>query len=530
MYNGEYTYQVPFWKAEYHDPLLVSYKDNPLIEGLPPPYNRDQVYDLLKYNPGYEENYRQWPDHLRLHLILEASRFFQPLDIHFELEERFSRLIRAGYVGRNPLDLGYWPETKRRLYLMKQNSVFSSIPRVPIQGFTLIGISGIGKSRAIASILSLYPQVIQHNEYNGKRFTWTQLVWIKLECPPDSSISGLCHDFFHQVDRLLGTNYYVNHGLRGRPNVEQMRVAMGGVASDHSIGVIVIDEIQNLRLVRSDRADKMLSFLVQLDNTIGVPMVFVGTPKARAALEGEFRRARRAAGQGDIPWERMQKAKGEEEEKYSEWRVFLETLWKYQYVHEKSDLTDELSEVMYDESQGITDITIKLYFLSQIRAIERKQERITADIIRKTAQERLRSVQEFLFALRTNNKRLLRKYEDIQPIDLEGAVWQALRNVAPSLESMPGTSPVLESPTTGANDGRQEENGVGTEPGSQNTQQRSEAGGATRESKDHAAKVEGGLLEMAIKGREHGITAYDVLKKRGVIRDLSEYLVEEVRS
>jgi len=413
---------------------------------------------------------------------------------------------------------------------MKQNSVFSSIPRVPIQGFTLIGISGIGKSRAIASILSLYPQVIQHNEYNGKRFTWTQLVWIKLECPPDSSISGLCHDFFHQVDRLLGTNYYVNHGLRGRPNVEQMRVAMGGVASDHSIGVIVIDEIQNLRLVRSDRADKMLSFLVQLDNTIGVPMVFVGTPKARAALEGEFRRARRAAGQGDIPWERMQKAKGEEEEKYSEWRVFLETLWKYQYVHEKSDLTDELSEVMYDESQGITDITIKLYFLSQIRAIERKQERITADIIRKTAQERLRSVQEFLFALRTNNKRLLRKYEDIQPIDLEGAVWQALRNVAPSLETMQGASPVQESPTTSANDGRQEENGVGTEQGSQNTQQRSEAGGATRESKDHAAKVEGGLLEMAIKGREHGITAYDVLKKRGVIRDLSEYLVEEVRS
>lgn len=533
MFNSQspFTYQTRIWKAEYHDPPLLTYRGNPLIEALPLIYEPEQVYKLLQHDPGYDESYRQWPTHLRLHLFLEAARFFQPLSIHFELEQRLSRMIRAGYVGRNPLDLGFWAETERRLHLIEENMVFRSTPRVPTQGFTLVGISGTGKSRAIESILPLYPQVIQHHEYHGRRFTWTQVVYLKLDCPHDGSITGLCHDYFHQIDLLLGTNYYENHGLRGKPSIEKMRVAMARVAADHSLGVLIIDEIQDLRLARSDGAHKMLSFLVKLDNTIGVPIVLVGTPNAKSVLAGEFRRARRAAGQGDLPWERMKKEKDPKKEKDSEWRLFLETLWKYQYVREKSDLTDELSEVMYDESQGIADIAIKLYFLAQIRAIDRKKERVTVDMIRKAARERLQSVQEPLHALRTNNKTLLRKYEDIQPIDLEGAIWEALRNVGTS--SSPGTaqgSQLSSEPTTDEEKGaeqKKDETGGGQE--SQSAQQSSTKGSSEQKSNGHTAKVEGGLLEIAAKGREHSMTAYEALKKAGVIRDASEYLGESAQ-
>jgi hypothetical protein len=529
MLNSQspFTYQTRIWKAEYHDPPLHTYRGNPLIEALPPIYKPEQVYKLLQHDPGYDESYRQWPTHLRLHLFLEAARFFQPLNIHIELEQRFSRMIRAGYVGRNPLDLGFWAETERRLDLIEENMVFRSTPRVPTQGFTVVGISGTGKSRTIESILPLYPQVIQHHEYHGRRFTWTQVVYLKLDCPYDGSISGLCHDYFHQIDLLLGTNYYENHGLRGKPSIEKMRVAMARVAADHSLGVLIIDEIQDLRLARSDGAHKMLSFLVKLDNTIGVPIVLVGTPNAKSVLAGEFRRARRAAGQGDLPWERMLKENDPEKEKDSEWRVFLETLWKFQYVREKSDLTDELSEVMYDESQGIADIAIKLFFLAQIRAIDRKKECVTADVIRRTARERLQSVQEPLYALRTGKKTLLRKYEDLQPIDLEGAVWEALRNVgtSPSSGTAQGSSPGSESTTDEKKGAEQKKDETGGKQESQSAQQSSEGSGEQK-STDHAAKVEDGLLEIAAKGRESGMTAYEALKKAGIIRDASEYLVE----
>ncbi len=68
---------------------------------------------------------------------------------HFELEDRFSKLIRAGYVSNDPLDLEFGAELERIRCIIRQNLVFRSIPLVPTQGFTIIGISGIGKWRII---------------------------------------------------------------------------------------------------------------------------------------------------------------------------------------------------------------------------------------------------------------------------------------------------------------------------------------------------------------------------------------------
>lgn len=74
---------------------------------------------------------------------------FHPCQAHFELEQRFSRLIRAGYISHDPLDLEFPAEWERTFRLIRQNSIFHSKPLVPTQGFTIIGISGIGKWRII---------------------------------------------------------------------------------------------------------------------------------------------------------------------------------------------------------------------------------------------------------------------------------------------------------------------------------------------------------------------------------------------
>src|SRR5437764_2376564 len=141
MYKSESTFMfhAPFWQADYRDPLIPSYRGNPLIETLPPIYNRDQVCNLLQYDPGYDKQHQQWPTHQRLHLILDATRFFQPLGIHFDLEERISRMIRAGYIGRNPLNLGFWSERKQKLIDLRENPFISCHSHVSSQAFTIVG-------------------------------------------------------------------------------------------------------------------------------------------------------------------------------------------------------------------------------------------------------------------------------------------------------------------------------------------------------------------------------------------------------
>ena len=61
---------------------------------------------------------------------------------------------------------------------------------------------------------------------------------------------------------------------------------MRQISNHHAIGLLVIDEIQHLSVNKSGGAEKMLNFFVTLVNTVGLPVVMVGTPKARFIFEG----------------------------------------------------------------------------------------------------------------------------------------------------------------------------------------------------------------------------------------------------
>jgi len=93
-------------QAVYREPETADYAGNPLIEALPPALTTEQAMIGLAYYPHYDEAQRFAPDHIRYHLIQNGLRFFAPLDIHLDLERRFSCLIRVGYTERNPLATG----------------------------------------------------------------------------------------------------------------------------------------------------------------------------------------------------------------------------------------------------------------------------------------------------------------------------------------------------------------------------------------------------------------------------------------
>lgn len=88
-------------------------------------------------------------------------------------------------------------------------------------------------------------------------------------------------------------------------------------------------------------------------------------------------------------------------------------LWKYQWTNEKTPLTDEIIRIMYEESQGITDIAVKLYMLVQWRAIDQGIECIYSDLIISVAREHLKLLQPALKALRSGNKKRIAEFGDI---------------------------------------------------------------------------------------------------------------------
>lgn len=405
-------------EARYSNQDILGYRDNPFIEALPPIFEEEDVALQIRKYPDYNEDQRKLGKQTRLHLVQQIADYVEPLPSHFLVEQRLSRLIRHGYKARNPFS----PAIIRQFHIGFKDvldggvdSTGSNIAgvRSTAAGFAILGVSGQGKTTAIESSLLLYPQVIHHSKYKGQPFIRKQIVWLKLNCPFDGSLKGLCFNFLQSIDSHLGTNYFRKFATKGA-SVDLLIPVMAHIATLHGLGVLVIDEIQNLSFLKSGGAEKMLNYFTQLINTIGVPVILIGTFKAMKLLSGSFSQARRSAGQGDLIMDRL--SEGEE------WNFFLESLWRYQWTATATPLKPHLSKKMYELSQGIIDIAVKLYMLAQWQAIEdgNNNERITVSLLEAVAEQHMQLVKPMLKVLRRNDPEALALIDDLYP------KWDAL--------------------------------------------------------------------------------------------------------
>lgn len=399
-------------EAEYNEQVVEEYRDNPFIEALTPILNELEAVEKLAVYPNFNPQERMLDKQYRVHIVQRLFQCFQPLMIHLDLESRISRVIRQGYLARNPFKPSFSQSLqdghKEILGLPIELCSINTF-RTTAAGFTIIGVSGMGKTTAINRVLSLYPQVIIHRNYKGINFSMYQVSWIKLDCSFDGSLKGLCIEFFRKLDDILGASYSKKFAI-GRKTIDNMLSIMSQVVKNIGLGLLIIDEIQHLSRARNGNDQLMLNFFVTLVNTIGVPVILVGTPAGLSILQSEFRQARRGSGQGDMIWERLNMDQN--------WNLLVNAVWEYQWTQNQIPLTEELSKVFYEESQGIVDVFLKLYAMSQIEAITDGTELITSQLIRKVANSHLQLVKPFLTALKNNDIYKLASFGDLCTVDV----------------------------------------------------------------------------------------------------------------
>ena len=395
--------------AEYLEQILPEYRGNPLIEALPEIMSREDTLECLTRTPDHDDSERNLDAKYRLHCVSRLLHdFYQPFPQHLTIQECISVCLRQGYRSRSPLGKDYAIMLNETYEAMKENRLPRRVPgyHPNASGFTIIGVSGVGKSTAVESVLAQYDQVIKHTEYHGQPFLATQLVWLKLDCPHDGSRGEFCYRFFKALDQTVGTSLLRRYE-HSRIAIDSLLTLVAHYAQEYSLGLLVVDECQHLSLAKGG-SEAMLNFFVTLVNTIGVPVILIGTSKARPLFQGSFRQARRASGHGDISWNRMQKNRS--------WTTFVESIWKYQWTRNKVPLTPEMLDAIYDETQGIIVMAVVLYVLVQEDAIGTERETFDARDIVRVSRERMTLVQPMLDALRKNDQKEIDRYEDITDI------------------------------------------------------------------------------------------------------------------
>lgn len=426
-------------EARYSEGQIDRYKNNPFIEALPPILEPQSLINALSGKVEFSESDKNASASLRSHILVGLMHnFFQPIARHIQLENKLSILLREGYVGRNIIDNSLIKKLQEG-YQAVQNGEIPGLSfterESTASSLAFIGCSGSGKTTTINRILATYPQCIYHPNYN-----FTQIVYLKIDCPHDGSLKSLCMHFFRAIDKVLDTNYEKKYGQK-RYGIETLMPLMGQLANHHAIGMLIIDEIQHLSISKSGGAEKMLNFFVTLVNTVNLPVVMIGTPKARFIFEGDFRSARRGAGLGSIFWEQMKQVgntvTSDGKVIKSEWNAFTDKLWKYQCL-KNADITlsDEIRNKWYELSQGILDIVVKLFVLAQFRAIDSGLERITVKVLEKTYKEDLKTIHPMIEALKSGIPNRIAEYSDLVIPDIDKKILHFQEKMTQKIEEV----------------------------------------------------------------------------------------------
>ncbi|GGD83047.1 hypothetical protein GCM10010990_36410 [Croceicoccus mobilis] len=401
-------------------------------QGLPPLRGMQQIARDLASFPHHADAERALPHVQRRYAVLRLRQLFVPTARHVRMAEGIDMLMRAGYEGRDP---AAWKFEARQRRLARSNILRAPASRpVGCEGGAgcgfLIGAPGMGKTQTVEQALRSYEQLI---ELPGLP---AQVSWLKLECPDKGSIRSLCFQFFDELSRLVGKSDYTALFMHRRAGEDALMHQMALAANFHGLGLLVIDEIQHIGRVAGEE-HQMMSFLTQLTNQLGIPVLFVGTLSILAHIQRTGRMARRSVGPACAIWKPLTRG--------SEWQSCLTRLWTYQWTQEPTELDDELVDIFFEETGGIIDLAVKLYIAVQLRLLYRSEmdaqadEIIRPNFVRGVARTDFAPVRPMVKALNTGDPAKLARFEDLH--SFERNYWANMKAlVGPSQIPVTATS------------------------------------------------------------------------------------------
>lgn len=403
---------------------------NPLVAHLqlPPDTDKD-AYLSLALKPQFSETERELPTSIRRLKINQLRKFYAPI---LPAQRRaligISSQVFDGYLSRNPLTA----EGQRFLH----GGPASSSVRPTIS--FIAGHSGMGKSTLIDRIVThLGDQVVHHNSFHGVKFPESQILWLRRNVPEHCTVRTLCSTFGDYTDIVLGTSLYrgLFASFRGKGADRNLFLAeIRKIITNHHVGLLILDEFQNLSLMGVG-AQKIIAFLVNLRDELGLPIVVVGTYKSLRLLESNLSTARRLVEGGYFDLERPTSAAD------PSWQQLTKIAWRYQWTREHAPYSSNIAEALYEVSQGITGIMLSSLMSSQLAAIENGTERVDSDLILKVFNERMKPLHPAVRALKSANINLIDKFDDIYRNYLPGTERIIDR---PYLESRPSPPPLCE--------------------------------------------------------------------------------------
>ena len=400
-----------------------------VIRILPTMKSGDELLSALEVLPEYDAAICDADTPVRLMALSDLYRVYVPNQMSLEI---YSKLYLA--LMRSLQKKG------TKLAVQQQNQNFKAIMQQEYSGimggsdsFTIIGASGIGKSSAISRAITL----ITENRIIEVENPHTKIIpCICVQCPFDSSVKGLLLEVLRKVDEAIDSNYYQN-ALRA---TDMLIGSVSQVALNH-IGLLVVDEIQNV--CNSKNGKSLVGMLTQLINNSGISICMVGTPESAVFFEQAMQLARRSLG---LRYDVMDYG--------DSFKTFCGVLYSYQYVKQRTEITDAVTAWLYEHTSGNISVVVSLIHDAQEIAILNGKEILNLESLNEAYQQRLSMLHGFIQprqkcqTSKTKRKTAIAKADvDVEPdgeFTIAGLVFQAKSEGVDIVELLKNHLPVVE--------------------------------------------------------------------------------------
>ena len=348
--------------------------DNWILTMLPPMLSGEQLQEALRVLPAYDSGIRKADAATRLLGLSDLYRIYLPSQMSLEIYSKlYLAVIRSLQKKGTRLSIRQSNENARGAHGQEYGGIIGGA-----DSFTIIGVSGIGKSSAISRSISLITRerVIELEQPYGKL-----LPCVVVQCPFDCSVKGMLLEILRKVDEALGSAYFTR-AVRAKATTDMLIGSVSQVALNH-IGLLVVDEIQNV--VNSKNGKSLVGSLTQLINNSGISICMVGTPESTVFFESAMHLARRSLGLAyqAVPFDTY-------------FHSFCETLFSYQYVEHAAELTPAIVEWLYEHSAGVLSVVVSLIHDAQEISILNGREMLDMAALREAYQERMTMLQDYL--------------------------------------------------------------------------------------------------------------------------------------
>ena len=355
---------------------------NDLANFLPSMKSGNELIAALSVFPAYDDSIRFQNNAVRLMALSDLYNVYIPSQMSMEIYSKlYLALLRSIQKKQTTISVRQQYENRKAIKGQEYTGIIGGS-----DSFTIIGTSGIGKSSAISRAISL---ITEHRIVETQNPYAKIIPSVTVQCPFDSSVKGLLLEILRKVDELLDSKYYSN-ALRARATTDMLVGSVSQVALNH-IGLLIVDEIQNV--VNSKNGKSLIGSLTQLINNSGISICMVGTPECEQFFESAMQLARRSVG---LTYSAIS---------YDDYfKAFCKVLFGYQYVREKTEITDVVTEWLYEHSSGIISIVVSLIHDAQEIAILSGTEKLNLETLNQAYEQRMKLLHSYINPSIVKNK------------------------------------------------------------------------------------------------------------------------------